>query len=54
MIIYLAEIFENPFKAQNAYINFRKITIKENEFFSDFYTWFLYLLGIRKIPIDDL
>ena len=38
MIIYLAEIFENPFKAQDARINFYKIIIKEDESFSDFYT----------------
>jgi len=54
MITYLAEIFENPFEAQDARIDFRKMTMKEDESFSDFYTRFLYLSGIGKIPTDDL
>jgi len=54
MIIYLAEIFKNPFEAQDVRIDFRKLTIKEDESFSDFYTRFLYLTGIGKISIDDL
>ena len=37
MILYLAEIFKNLFKAQDAYIKFYKLFIKESEFFSDFY-----------------
>ena len=54
MILYLAEIFKNPFKAQDAYIEFRKLSIKESESFLDFYTQFLYLSSIRKIPTDNL
>jgi hypothetical protein len=54
MILYLTEIFENLFKAQDAHIEFYKLSIKESESFSDFYTQFLHLLSIRKIPIDDL
>jgi hypothetical protein len=54
MIIYLVEIFKNLFKAQDTYINFYKIIIKKDESFSDFYTWFLRLIGIGKIPINDL
>ena len=54
MILYLAEIFKNPFKAQDAYIDFRKIIIKKDESFSDFYTWFLRFIGIGKIPTDNL
>jgi hypothetical protein len=38
MITYLAEIFKNLFKAQDACINFYKIIIKEDESFLDFYT----------------
>ena len=38
MIIYLIKIFKNPFEAQNAYIDFYKMTMKKDEFFSDFYT----------------
>jgi hypothetical protein len=54
MILYLIEIFKNPFKAQNACINFCKLIIKDNKAFADFYTQFLYLLSIGRIPIDDL
>jgi len=54
MITYLAEIFENPFEAQDARIDFRKMTMKEDESFSDFYTRFLRLTGMGKIPTDDL
>ena len=45
MVIYLIEIFENPFKAQDAYIDFYKLTIKEDKTFSDFYTRFLHLIN---------
>jgi hypothetical protein len=38
MITYLAKIFKNLFKAQDACINFYKIIIKEDESFLDFYT----------------
>jgi hypothetical protein len=38
MILYLIEIFKNLFKAQDAYINFCKLTIKEDKTFLDFYT----------------
>ena len=54
MIIYLVEIFKNPFEAQDARIDFRKMTIKEDESFSDFYTRFLRFISIRKISTDDL
>ena len=54
MILYLAEIFKNPFEAQDAHIEFCKLSIKESESFSDFYTQFLHLSSIGKIPIDDL
>ena len=54
MIIYLAEIFKNPFEAQDARIDFRKMTMKEDESFSDFHTRFLRLAGMGKIPTDDL
>ena len=54
MITYLAEIFENPFEAQDARIDFRKMTMKEDESFSDFYTRFLRLIDMGKILTDDL
>jgi len=54
MIDYLAEILENPFEAQDARIDFRKLAMREDESFSNFYTRFLHLAGIGKIPTDDL
>jgi len=54
MITYLAEILENPFEAQDARIDFRKLAMREDESFSDFYTRFLHLAGVGKIPTDDL
>jgi hypothetical protein len=54
MILYLIKIFKNLFKAQDAYINFRKLTIKKDKTFLDFYTWFLHLVSLGRIPIDDL
>jgi hypothetical protein len=38
MILYLIKIFKNSFKAQDAYIEFYKLFIKESEFFLNFYT----------------
>jgi hypothetical protein len=38
MISYLIEIFKNLFKVQDAYINFYKLTIKDNKAFINFYT----------------
>jgi hypothetical protein len=54
MVTYLAEILENPFEAQDARIDFRKLTMREDESFSDFYTHFLHLAGMGKIPTVDL
>ena len=54
MIQYLEEILENPFKMKDARIEFRKLVIRENESFSDFYTQFLYLANRGGIPIADL
>ena len=54
IVVYLVKILENPFEAQDARINFRKLIIKNNEFFSDFYIYFLYFAGIGKIPTDNL
>jgi hypothetical protein len=54
MINYLAEILQNPFKAQDACIDFCKLAIKEDETFAKFYTRFLHLVGMGDIPTDDL
>lgn len=54
MIDYLAEILENPFEAQDARVDFRKLTMREDESFATFYTRFLHLAGTGRIPTDDL
>ena len=54
MIAYLAEILGNPFEAQDARTDFRILMMKEDESFSDFYTRFLHLASISRLPIDDL
>jgi hypothetical protein len=54
MINYLAEILQNPFESQDARIDFRKLLMREDETFAEFYTRFLHLAGIGKIPTDDL
>jgi hypothetical protein len=54
MINYLAEILQNPFESQDARIDFRKLNMKEDETFAEFYTRFLHLAGMGKIPTEDL
>jgi hypothetical protein len=38
IITYFTKIFKTLFKAQDAYINFYKLIIKDNKSFLDFYT----------------
>ena len=54
MIDYLAEILQNPFETQDARLDFRRLVMREDEAFSDFYTRFLHLAGMGKIPTEDL
>ncbi len=54
MITYLVEIFENPFKAQDARTEFRELRMRNSETFADFYTRFLHLAGTGRILTDDL
>jgi hypothetical protein len=54
MITYLAEILENPFEAQDARIDFRRLAMRDDETFATFYTRFLHLAGTGRIPTDDL
>ena len=54
MIAYLAEILGNPFEAQDAYIDFHILMIKEDESFSGFYIRFLHLASVSRLPMDDL
>jgi len=45
MIDYLSFIFEDPFKVQNAYLNYKALNMKTTKTFLTFYTHFLYLAG---------
>jgi hypothetical protein len=53
MIAYLATIFEDPFKVQNARYDYRKWQMKPAHTFSDFYTKFLHVAGQARIPLED-
>lgn len=54
MIQHLANIYEDPFRIQNARRDYRRLTMKNNETFPDFYTRFLHLAGEGHIPDEDL
>jgi hypothetical protein len=54
MIDYLATIYEDPYKVQNARLEYKSLSMKSTETFSDFHTRFLHLAGQAKIPSDDL
>lgn len=54
MIAYLAEILENPFEAQDARAKYRKMTMEDYDSFAAFYTQFLHLASLGRIPTDDL
>ena len=54
MIDFLATIYEDPYKVQNARLEYKSLSMKSTETFSDFHTRFLQLAGRAKIPSDDL
>src|SRR5579862_1441765 len=54
MIDYLASIYEDPYRVQNARLEYKGLLMKPTETFADFYTRFLHLAGQAKIPKDDL
>ena len=54
MIDFLATIYEDPYKVQNARLEYKSLSMKSTETFSDFHTRFLHLAGQGKIPVDDL
>lgn len=54
MIDFLATIYEDPYKVQNARLEYKSLSMKSTETFSDFHTRFLQLAGQAKIPSDDL
>ena len=54
MINHLSSIYKDPFKVQNARLNYKSLNIKIIETFSAFQTCFLYLAGQAQIPQEDL
>ena len=54
MVTHLSEIYEDPFRIQNARREYRRLTMKSYEAFTDFYTQFLHLAGEGRIPEEDL
>ena len=54
IIDYLAAIYKDPYKVQNACLEYKGLIMKTIETFADFYTCFLYLAGKAKILADDL
>jgi Zinc knuckle len=53
MIDHLATIYLDPFKVKNARQDYRRLTMKPTQTFTDFHTKFLHLAGEAKIPLDD-
>src|SRR3984893_2776782 len=54
IVTYLSGIYEDPFRVQNARREYRRLTMKSYEAFTDFYTQFLHLAGEGRIPEEDL
>jgi hypothetical protein len=54
MISYLATIFEDPNKKQNAWDRFRVLFMKKDQEFTDFYTTFLHEAGEAEISETTL
>ena len=54
MINYLLFIYEDPFKVQNACLNYKSLNMKTIKAFLMFQTRFLYLAGQAQILQKDL
>jgi hypothetical protein len=54
MVAHLASIYEDPYKVQNARLDYRSLMMKPSETFTEFQTRFLHLAGQARIPTDDL
>jgi hypothetical protein len=54
MIDFLATIYEDPYKVQNARLEYKSLLMKSTETFLDFHTRFLQLARQAKIPSDNL
>ena len=54
MINHLSSIFKDPFKVQNAHLNYKALNMKTTKTFSTFYTHFLHLASQAQIPQKNL
>jgi hypothetical protein len=54
MIDFLATIYKDPYKVQNACLEYKSLSMKSTKTFLDFHTRFLQLARQAKIPSDDL
>ena len=54
IIQHLADIYEDPFRVQNARRDYRRLNIRAAETFPNFYTRFLHLASEGRIPKADL
>jgi hypothetical protein len=54
MVNHLASIYEDPFKVQNARLDYKDLMMKSAETFAEFHTRFLHLAGQARIPQEDL
>ena len=54
MVAHLASIYEDPYRTQNARLDYKSLMMKQAETFTSFQTRFLHLAGQARIPTDDL
>ena len=54
MVSHLSSIYKDPFKTQNARLDYRSLMMKATKTFSAFQTRFLHLAGQAQIPAEDL
>jgi hypothetical protein len=54
MIDHLADIYEDRYRVQNAWLEYQSLMMRLSESFADFYTRFLHLAGEAHIPTPDL
>jgi hypothetical protein len=54
MIDYLATVYVNRYKVQNARHEYRRLVMKATQPFPEFYTKFSQLAGVARIPEEDL
>ena len=54
MVAHLASIYKDPFRVQNAQLDYKSLMMKTSETFTSFQTRFLHLAGQARIFADDL